>query len=117
MGETQQALKKRMSQHRRPAPDNTPDSAIYTHLSTSGHSFSDKDVIILDTEERWHARGVKEAIWDRVENPTLNKVGGLRFKLSHTWNRALRDIPSRLNQHPQQLSHTSRSNTTTQDLQ
>ena len=117
VGETQQALKKRMSQHRRPSPDDQPDSAIYTHLSTSGHSFSDKDVIILDTEERWHARGVKEAIWDRVENPTLNKVGGLRFKLSHTWNRALRDIPSRLNQHPQQLSHTSRSNTTTQDLQ
>ena len=60
VGETQQALKKRMSQHRRPAPDNTPDSAIYTHLSTSGHSFRDKDVVILDTEERWHERGVKE---------------------------------------------------------
>ncbi len=39
---------------------------------------------------------VKEAIWERVENPTLNKRGGLRFQLSHAWNIAIKKIPCRL---------------------
>ena len=44
----------------------------------------------------WHRRGVKEAIWERVENPSLNKKGGLRHALSHTWDRAVNLIDSRL---------------------
>ena len=31
-----------------------------------------------------------------VEQPSLNKKGGLRFLLSHAWDRALKDIPRRL---------------------
>ncbi|XP_072174675.1 uncharacterized protein [Diadema setosum] len=97
IGETQQSLKARMSQHRRPSSvDFNPDSAVYTHLKEKGHSFNTKDVVILDREANWFKRGVKEAIWERVEEPKLNKKGGLRFNLSHTWDRAVREIPSRL---------------------
>ena len=100
VGETQQAIKKCMNQHCKPSPGEQYDSTIFTHLSQYGHSFSDRDVKVLDKEERWHERGVKEAIWERVEKPRLNKPGELRFKLSHTWDRALREIPSRLSADP-----------------
>ena len=99
VGETQQAVKKRAAQHRRPAQGNQPDSAIYTHLKESGHSFKDSDLVILDKEENWFERGVREAIYERVEKPSLNKSGGLRFNLAHIWDRALQDIPSRLLKH------------------
>ena len=65
-------------------------------LTRSGHNFDFEDVTILDREDKWHERGVKEAIWERVDQPSLNKTGELRFQLSHTWDRALQDIPSRL---------------------
>ena len=63
---------------------------------TPGHSFDLSDVNILDKEEDWVRRGIEEAIWERVEGPSLNKKEELRFVLSHTWDRALRDVPSQL---------------------
>ena len=63
VGETSQPLKKRMYQHRRGSTSTSgPDAAVHTHLEESGHHFSVKDVIILDREERWYERGVREAI-------------------------------------------------------
>ena len=55
-----------------------------------------KGVKILDNERDWRRRGIKEALWERVEDPTLNRKGGLRFSLSHTWDRALSSVPRRL---------------------
>ena len=62
----------------------------------SSHSFNTNDVVILDREDRWFERGVKEAVWERVEEPSLNKRGGLRFKLSRAWDRAVRGEARRL---------------------
>ena len=101
VGETKQSLKARMSQHRRPSTGDQYDSAVFTHLETTGHSFKNEDVIILDREERWFERGVKEAIWERVERPSLNRRGGLRVQLSHAWDRALKQLTRRLSP-PQQ---------------
>ena len=86
----------RARQHRKPSSNEAQNSAVFNHLNKSGHEFKTQDIIILDREQKWHERGVKEAIWERVEKPSLNKTGGLRFHLSHTWDRALRGIPSRL---------------------
>ena len=47
-----------------------------------------EDIVVLDRKEQWHRRGVKEAIWERVENPSLSKNGGLRHALAHMWGRA-----------------------------
>ena len=65
-----------MNQHRRPSSNPAQTSELYTHLKSAGHSFSLENVVVLDREEQWHRMGVKEAIWERVENPSLNKNGG-----------------------------------------
>ena len=100
VGETKQALKTRVGQHRRPSSNEAQNSAVYLHTKETGHSVDGKDAVILDREEQWHRRGIKEAIWERVEQPSLNKKGGLRFNLSHAWDRAIKTIPSRLSRDP-----------------
>ena len=63
----------------------------------AGVAFSLKDVVVRDKEKQWHKRRVKEAIWERVENPSLNKKrGGLRNAFSHTWDRTVKLIDSHL---------------------
>ncbi|XP_071488191.1 uncharacterized protein [Diadema antillarum] len=58
IGETQQSLKARMNQHRRPSnSESIPDSAVYTHINASKHSFNTNQVIILDRESKWFERG------------------------------------------------------------
>ncbi len=106
IGETSQPLKSRMSQHRRPSSSGY-DSAVYTHLEDSGHRFNNKDVVILDKESRWFERGVKEAIYERSQKPSLNKHGGLRFHLSHTWDKAVEAIPKVLSVHQWQAAAVS----------
>ena len=51
---------------------------------------------VLDKEENWLRRGIKEAVWERVEGPSLSKKGGLRFVLLHKWDRVLQDVPGQL---------------------
>ena len=41
------------------------------------HSFKPEEVVILDEEDRWFGRGIREAISERVEQPALNKKGAL----------------------------------------
>ena len=97
VGETKQSLKARMYQHRRPSTAGEAfDSAVFSHLQAKDHSFGMQDVVILDREDRWFERGVREAIWERVEQPSLNKKGGLRFGVSHAWDKAIRGVPRRL---------------------
>ena len=91
IGETEQPLKKRMYQHRRAAGEGT-SSAIYNHLHTSGHSFTDDNVEIICRESSWFERGVKEAIYVKSRNPSLNKQGGVRHLLSSAWDENLRDL-------------------------
>ena len=81
VGETKQCLK---------------DLAIFEHSKTCGHQINTEDVVILDREERWFERGVREAIWKRVEKPFLNKHGGLRFQLLHVCDQSLINIPCQL---------------------
>ena len=91
VGETKQALKVRLYQHRNPSSGDQPDSAIYTHMRGSGHTFKNSDVLILDSENRWHERGVKEAIYEWIEKPFMTTK--LRFKLSHAWDPVLTTMP------------------------
>ncbi len=92
VGETKQALVSRLKQHQRASTNENQVSAVYKHISDTGHSFDDKDVVILDREQRWFERGVCEAIYERIENPSINKKGGLRFSLSKTWDRPLQNV-------------------------
>ncbi len=88
IGETAQPLHKRMYQHRRPSASGL-DSAVYTHLQEHDHTFKNEEVKILDSELRWFERGVREAVREWVERPSVNRRGGLRFNLARTWDWAL----------------------------
>ncbi|KAI8517756.1 hypothetical protein Bbelb_037730 [Branchiostoma belcheri] len=70
-------------------PANGYSSAIFHHLQhNQGHSFKLESTDVLDRETRWWERGVKEAIYERMYNPSLNREGGLRVDLSGTWDLA-----------------------------
>ena len=96
IGETKQTLAKRMYQHRRPSTSGCGDSAVYSHLNTSNHSFVNENVIILDRESWWFERGVKEALYVKSEESTLNKGEGLRHNLAGAYSSAIKKIPRRL---------------------
>ena len=66
-------------------------------MDISKHSFDNKDVKILDRESRWYERGVKEAIYVKREEPSLNRGGGLRHNLAGAYSSAISKIPLRLN--------------------
>ena len=46
------------------------------------------DCEILGLEDNWHKRGIKEAIYIRRYQPTLNKDKG-RYILGHIWDKAI----------------------------
>ncbi len=83
-------------EHRR-ANSSGQDSTVYLHLKDMAHSFEDSNVHILDREDRWCERGVKEAIYVKVEKPSLNRVGRLGHHLSLIYNAALSFLPRRFN--------------------
>ncbi|CAH1270747.1 Hypp4412 [Branchiostoma lanceolatum] len=86
IGETSRSLNERYKEH----CANRYSSAIFHHLKhNQGHSFNLESTDILDREPRWFERGVREAIFERIYNPTLNRKGGLRVELSGTWDIAL----------------------------
>ena len=61
------------------------DSAVHLHLKR--HSFEDDDLHVLDREDGWFERGMKEA---KLEQPSLHRWGGLEITCwQHTiqfWN-------------------------------
>ena len=87
IGETKQPFHKH-TQHRR-AASSGQDSAVHLHLKESGHSFEDGQVCVLEREDRWLERGVKEAIHFKLKKSSLNLGGGLRHFLSPTYNAVL----------------------------
>ncbi len=78
-----------MAQHRR---DNSsgPQSAVHLHLKATNHTFEDSEVKILAREKRRFERGVKEAIFAKKHNSSLNRGGGLRFKLPPLYSGIIR---------------------------
>ena len=75
-----------MAQHRR-ATSSGQDSAVHLHLKESGHSLEDGQVCVLEREDRWFERGVREAIHVKLKQTSLHQGGDLRHFLSPTYNR------------------------------
>ena len=95
-----QPFHKRMAQRRR-ANSSGQDSAVHLHLREKNHSFEDNNVNISAREDRWFERGVKESIFVKLEQLSLNGECGLRHYLSITYNAVLSSPPRQLNN----LSH------------
>ena len=58
-----------MAQYRR-STSSVQDSAVNLHLIEKGHSFKDSNV--LEREDRWFEKGVKEALYVHLEKLSLN---------------------------------------------
>ncbi|CAH1245983.1 Hypp7622 [Branchiostoma lanceolatum] len=71
VGETERALKKRLTEHKR---DYSP---VAQHMEAHKHK-PGQNVTILDRESRWFERGVKEAVYIRSRSPSLNRDQGRR---------------------------------------
>ena len=68
------------------APEGPP--AIHHHSSQTGHPSNHNNFQIIGREGHNVARNIKESIYIRVNNPTLNNNID-RFNLSHIWDRVL----------------------------
>ena len=85
IGETGRTLKARAAEHRRPS---TTTSEVSQHLHLKGrpaHQVSMDNIKILDREQAWFPRGVKESLYIRMLRPDLNRDGG-RHQLPHLWD-------------------------------
>lgn len=69
IGETERALRKRVSEHKREA------SPVGQHLQRFKHEL-DENIKVLDSDSRWFERGVREAVHIRSRSPSLNRDQG-----------------------------------------
>ena len=93
IGETSRTFGERYKEHLK-AP-----SAIYQHINQTAHITNQNNFQIIGREGHNLARNIKESIYIRVNNPTLNNNIG-KFNLSHIWVRVLLNTKSlTLNKH------------------
>ena len=82
IGETSRTFGERYKEHLKAS------SAIHHHSSPTGHPTNHNNFQIIGREGHNLARNIKESIYIRVNNPTLNNNIG-KFNLSHIWDRVL----------------------------
>ena len=88
IGESGRTFGERFKEHLK-----TP-SPIFNHQNTSGHRTSIDNFKIIGREENNVARTIQEAMFIRVNNPSLNKNIG-KYNLQHIWDRILFTIQNR----------------------
>ena len=67
-------------------------SPIHQHSNQTGNPTSNNNFQIIVREGHNLARNIKESIFIRVNNPTLNNNIG-KFNLPHIWDRVLLNTP------------------------
>ena len=86
IGETSRTFGERYKEHLKdPSP-------IHQHSNQTGHPTSHNNFQIIGREGHNLARNIKESIFIRVNNPTLNNNIG-KFNLPHIWDRILLNTP------------------------
>ena len=63
-------------------------SSVSDHQNTSGHITTVENFKIIGREGQNMARAIQEAIYIRVNNPTLNRNIG-KYNLPHIWDKVL----------------------------
>ena len=66
-------------------------SPIHDHSVISGHSVTIDNFSIVGREDQTLLRTIKEALYIRVNNPSLNKNIG-KYHLPHIWDEVLHNI-------------------------
>ena len=80
--ETARTLGERRKEHLKQS------SAIHGHSQATGHPIDNNTLNIIGREDQGQARTIKESIYIRVNNPTLNQNIG-KCNLNHIWDRVL----------------------------
>ena len=86
IGESSRTFGERFKEHQK-AP-----SPIFDHFNTTGHNISVENFNIVGREDQNLKRAIKEAIYIRVNNPSLNRNVG-KYHLPHIWDEVLLNIP------------------------
>ena len=86
IGESTRTFAERFKEHQK-AP--TP---IYDHFNTSGHTVTIENFSIVGREDQSLMRTIKETLYIRVNNPSLNRIIG-KYHLPHIWDEVLLNIP------------------------
>ena len=82
IGETARTFGDRLKEHLK-AP-----SPIYDHSNTTGHNVNINNFSIVGRKEQNLSRLIKESMFIRVNNPSLNKNMG-KYHLPHVWDEVL----------------------------
>ena len=82
IGEISRTFGERFKEHQK-----TP-SPIYDHHNISGHMVSIDNFSIVGREDKNLMRAIKEALYIRVNNPSLNRNIG-KYHLPHIWDEVL----------------------------
>ena len=86
IGKTARTLGERCKEYlKQPSP-------IHVYIQQTGHNITDTSFNIIGREDQGQARMIKESIYIRVNNPTLNINIGT-YNLSHIWDRVLFNTP------------------------
>ena len=85
IGESARNFEERLKEHLK-AP-----SPIYDHHNTSGHDVTSDNFSILGREEQNLLRTIKETLFIRANNPSLNRNIG-KYHLPHIWDEVLVNI-------------------------
>jgi hypothetical protein len=91
VGETERKLQKRVSEHHKHS------SPFGEHLLEHSHHLENDNIRVLDREQRWFQRGVKEAIYINALTLILNRDWG-RHQLPATYT-------SLIHSHGRQFTH------------
>ena len=67
-------------------------SPIFDHFNTTGHNISVENFNIVGREDQNLKRAIKEALYIRVNNPSLHRNVG-KYHLPHIWDEAPFNIP------------------------
>ena len=107
IGKTSKTFGERYKEHLKdPSP-------IHQYSNHTGHSTSPNTFQIIGREGHSLARNIKESIFIRVNNITLNRNIG-KFNLPHIWDRILLKTPGlNLKRHVQVVGHVNNNNSNT----
>ena len=85
IGESSRTFGERFKEHlKSPSP-------IHDHSNISGHQVTINNFEIVGREDLNQMRTIKEAIYIRVNDPSLNRNVG-KYHLPHVWDEVLADI-------------------------
>ena len=85
IGESARTFGERLKEHlKHPSP-------IYDHSTITGHDTTIDNFSIVGREDNNLMRLIKEAMYIRVNNPSLNKNIG-KYHLPHVWDEVLNNI-------------------------